>query len=205
MPPHGDELTQPLKHIFAVLQRTYVLTQFSCSVIRNDCFQRFIFVGADDRLVLVRAVPRHLPPAPRLRDGRLPESTESPLVRNSLNSEECKYVINRIDYFTIIVPRWQHVLNLSSVSWILAGLAAVPYLLFTTITLMVDDPPGSKNFIEESAICVLLPTNITPQVRKGKRNLECNSIFRFNAVCYMYRVRQQNDPQIRGQHLFWNP
>ena len=61
--------------------------------------------------------------------------------------------------------------KLSSVSWILAGLAAIPYLLFTTITLMVDDPPGSKNFIEESAICVLLPTNITPQVRQGKRNL----------------------------------
>ena len=49
-------------------------------------------------------------------------------------------------------------------SWILAGLAAIPYLLFTTITLMVDDPPGSENFIQESAICVLLPTNITPQV-----------------------------------------
>ena len=44
--------------------------------------QSFIFVGADDRLVLVRAVPRHLPPALRFRDGRLPESTQGPLVRN---------------------------------------------------------------------------------------------------------------------------
>lgn len=49
-----------------------------------------------------------------------------------------------------------------SVDWTVAGLAAIPYLLFTTINY-VDKPYGSGNYLEESAFCALLEK--APHVR----------------------------------------
>jgi len=44
-----------------------------------------------------------------------------------------------------------------------AGLAAVPYLLFTTINYL-DFPMGSGVPLEDSAFCALLDINIVPEV-----------------------------------------
>ena len=49
------------------------------------------------------------------------------------------------------------------VSWSIAGMAAIPYLLFTAINY-VDYPYGSGNYLNESAFCALLDINITPKV-----------------------------------------
>ncbi len=48
--------------------------------------------------------------------------------------------------------------------WIVAALAAIPYLLFTNINY-VDFPYGSGNYLKESAFCAMLDINISPQVR----------------------------------------
>ena len=45
----------------------------------------------------------------------------------------------------------------------MAGLAAIPYLLFTDVNY-IDKPYGSGNFLNESAFCALLDTNIYPKV-----------------------------------------
>jgi hypothetical protein len=45
-----------------------------------------------------------------------------------------------------------------------AGLAAVPYLLFTDVNY-IDQPMGSGNFLNESAFCALLDLNIYPKVK----------------------------------------
>ena len=50
-----------------------------------------------------------------------------------------------------------------SVDWIVAGLAAIPYLLFTKLNYL-DNPLGSGNFIDESAFCAMLDINISPEV-----------------------------------------
>jgi hypothetical protein len=44
-----------------------------------------------------------------------------------------------------------------------AGLAAIPYLLFTDVNYL-DYPFGSGNFMKESAFCALLDINISPTV-----------------------------------------
>ena len=46
----------------------------------------------------------------------------------------------------------------------MAGLAAVPYLLFTDVNY-IDQPMGSGNFLNESAFCALLDQNIYPKVK----------------------------------------
>ena len=51
-----------------------------------------------------------------------------------------------------------------SIDWIVAGLAAVPYLLFTDVNY-IDQPMGSGNFLNESAFCALLDQNIYPKVK----------------------------------------
>ena len=50
-----------------------------------------------------------------------------------------------------------------SFDYIVAGLAAIPYLLFTDVNY-IDNPIGSGNFLNESAFCALLDPNIYPQV-----------------------------------------
>ena len=50
-----------------------------------------------------------------------------------------------------------------SVDWIVAALAAIPYLLFTKLNYL-DNPLGSGNFIDESAFCAMLDINISPEV-----------------------------------------
>lgn len=57
---------------------------------------------------------------------------------------------------------FQRVLRVVSVDWIVAGLAAVPYLLFTRINY-VDYPLGTGHYLDESAFCALLDINITPK------------------------------------------
>ena len=52
---------------------------------------------------------------------------------------------------------------LFSFDYIVAGLAAIPYLLFTDVNY-IDNPIGSGNFLNESAFCALLDPNIYPQV-----------------------------------------
>ena len=54
-----------------------------------------------------------------------------------------------------------------SVSWILAAVAAIPYLLFTEITLAVADP-SSGVLLEESAMCAMWRT---PEVDPPKLDL----------------------------------
>lgn len=53
-----------------------------------------------------------------------------------------------------------------SVDWALAAIAAIPYLLFTTINY-VDYPLGSGKYLEDSAFCALLDINISPKVTKN--------------------------------------
>ena len=59
----------------------------------------------------------------------------------------------------------------------MAGIAAIPYLLFTTINY-VDYPLGSGNDLQDSAFCALLDINITPQVKPNKTMILENSITR---------------------------
>ena len=61
---------------------------------------------------------------------------------------------------------WIKIQNVSlffSFDYIVAGLAAIPYLLFTDVNY-IDNPIGSGNFLNESAFCALLDPNIYPQV-----------------------------------------
>lgn len=57
---------------------------------------------------------------------------------------------------------FQRGLRVISIDWIVAGLAAVPYLLFTDVNY-IDQPMGSGNFLNESAFCALLDQNIYPK------------------------------------------
>ena len=57
----------------------------------------------------------------------------------------------------------QYVPLFFSFDYIVAGLAAIPYLLFTDVNY-IDNPIGSGNFLNESAFCALLDPNIYPQV-----------------------------------------
>ena len=54
-------------------------------------------------------------------------------------------------------------------AWVVAGLSAFPYFLFTTINY-VDRPLGSGDYLEDSAFCALLDINITPQVRQRNKS-----------------------------------
>ena len=58
-----------------------------------------------------------------------------------------------------------YISSFPSVNWLIAVLAGIPYLLFTSINY-VDYPLGSGNNLEDSAFCALLDINITPQVKK---------------------------------------
>ena len=59
----------------------------------NNFFQGLLLVSVNHRLVLLRALSRHMSPAPRLRDGGLPESHEGPIVSSEKNLSCTKYSI----------------------------------------------------------------------------------------------------------------
>ena len=44
-----------------------------------------------------------------------------------------------------------------SIDWIIAGLAAIPYFLFTTLNYL-DYPTNSGNYLQDSAFCAMLKT-----------------------------------------------
>ena len=44
-----------------------------------------------------------------------------------------------------------------SIAWIIAGLAAIPYFLFTKLNYL-DYPTGSEKFLQDSAFCAMLKT-----------------------------------------------
>ena len=47
--------------------------------------------------------------------------------------------------------------------WMVSMISAIPYAIFTKLNY-VDRPLGSENYIQNSAFCALLETNIYPQV-----------------------------------------
>ena len=59
-----------------------------------------------------------------------------------------------------------------SIDWIIAGLAAIPYFLFTTLNYL-DYPTNSGNYLQDSAFCAMLKT---PKVSIWIKTQPCQKI-----------------------------
>lgn len=73
---------------------------------------------------------------------------------------------------------------------IVAGLAAIPYLLFTDVNYL-DYPLGSGHYLEDSAFCAMLDINIYPQVgRQGQLLFSISKLYFCRAIpsmsCLLY-------------------
>ena len=75
-------------------------------------------------------------------------------------------------YLAICHPLYSHTMSgfkraarIIILVWLLSMLSALPYVFFTKLNY-VDRPLGSGNYLEESAFCALLETNIYPKVNE---------------------------------------
>ena len=156
----------------ASLYHINLLFTLSCYLKHNIFFQGFLRVGANYISSIRWKVFGNLSPPACVSDG----GPSKDVMRIRVSQPSILHVANMVSLsitmliaYQSLTPRIIRRCNDSSVkrnhcgiyrvAWSIASLAAVPYMLFTTINYL-DFPFGSGNNINESAFCALLEHNI---------------------------------------------